>query len=139
MDTYWNITRLEWGAVILKNKESNWSGGDVIVCGNDTPISWNWKSENIYVDTSLKSPLRHSPGIVGNTIAFVANILLKYNVERHLIISKGAQDQLPVREMPYLSDITVHQVTTGKELQKLFNKLNNGETSVCALLLHTTC
>jgi hypothetical protein len=100
------------------------------------------------VDASLKSPQMHSPGIHGSTILSLAEDLLQRyehpGLQLFLFISRGVDDQLPVRDRGILHQVkvmgvTVREMITDHTLKEAFNLPNNGTTSVAGLLLHTTC
>ena len=107
---------------------------------------WNWKDKKTYVDTSLKTPLIHSPGITLEALEYVIN---RYpNIDK-LIISKGyghggkGPGQLPVDleklnkiKKKYPKLVIVNQKTNSaiKEWNESIKKgLNVG------MLLHMTC
>jgi hypothetical protein len=144
------INHLEWGKVSLGDGTKNlYNGGDVIVAGTKYK-RWDWKQggESMRVDTSLKSPKLHSPGICGSVLLSLAEDLVQ-NYEHPgrqlvLFISRGVDDQLPVRDrgiIPLLKamGITVREMLTDQTLKEAFNHANNGTTSVAGMLLHTTC
>ena len=107
---------------------------------------WNWKDKKTYVDTSLKTPLIHSPGITLESLEYIIN---RYpNIDK-LIISKGyghggkGPGQLPVDleklnkiKKKYPKLVIVNQKTNLaiKEWNESIKKgLNVG------MLLHMTC
>lgn len=134
------IEEIDWTFVRVKKGLTSTIFKDVILCGSDYPISWDWKNTKWKVETSsLRKPLYHSPGIPLSTLDNLAELLYKYKQEKHMIISKGFEEELPIQILPSYENITFHHMETGYELVDLFNKLNNGEKSVCAILLHMTC
>ena len=107
---------------------------------------WNWKDKKTYVDTSLKTPLIHSPGITLEALEYVIN---RYpNIDK-LIISKGyghggkgpgqlptGMDKLNLIKKKYPKLVIVNQKTNSaiKEWNDSIKKrLNVG------MLLHMTC
>ena len=139
--SFCKIKSISWGTVVFEMDGQEHVMGDVILCGNMPPVAWNWKSKSHKVDTSVKEPLRHSPGIEAQTIAKTLSDLDGYACRKCLIISQGVHGQLPVKDMPEYnpSKYTIYAEKTNSSLIDKFNKLNNGKDSVCALLLHTTC
>ena len=135
------IEELEWGRVVISKGQKRYEAKDVILCGDLVPVDWNWKDNLGHVDTSHKTPLRHSPGIEKRSIQNVLSYLDRYSCDKVLLISKGVQDQLPVKEFPDYDTFkyAIYNETTNENLVKSFNRINNGVTSVCALMLHTTC
>ena len=118
---------------------------DVLLWNNHYEL-WDWKNNNTYVDTSLKTPLIHSPGI---TIEALEYVITRYPNLHKLIISKGyghggkGPGQLPVdleklnvikKKYPKLNIVNQKTDTSIKEWNKSVKKgLNIG------MLLHMTC
>ena len=107
---------------------------------------WNWKDKKTYVDTSIKTPLIHSPGITLEALEYVIN---RYPNINKLIISKGygnggkgpgqlptGMDKLNLIKKKYPKLVIVNQKTNSaiKEWNESIKKgLNVG------MLLHMTC